>query len=463
MSPTPERFSRIVTERLRTGRDWRWPGERDNDRILYSSAFRRLAGVTQVVAADEGHVFHNRLTHSLQVSQVACGLAQRLIRQDDRLAARLGGISPDVAAAAGLAHDLGHPPFGHVAEAELDHLVTEVYGVADGFEGNAQSFRIVNALAHRAPPPHPPGLDLTPATLNAMLKYPWFRELESSKPATEQDSAGRNKRTKTKKARKWGAYRLEKSAFDTARRLLPTQGSDRKSPEAEIMDWADDLTFAVHDAEDFYRAGLIPLDRLSLTDDAERTHFFDGIRQRPELLRMIEGSLTSEYTDTFRKFISDGFPLDEKYVGSTAQRSALRYFVSVQIGEFINAFELVEPKGADQPFVQIDPVRLKMVRMLKLLTWHYVILNPSLATQQHGQRMIIQTLFQIFHDAATSGKYDMFPHAFRDAVKEAKESDSKLVTRTVADLISGMTERQAVEMYQRLTGVSLGSVLDSIL
>jgi dGTPase len=232
------------------------------------------------------------------------------------------------------------------------------------------------------------------------------------------------------------------------------------------MDWADDLTFAVHDAEDFYRAGMIPLDRLSLKDDAERKHFFDGIEQRSELLRMLGGSLTPDYTDTFRKLICDGFPLDEKYVGSTAQRSNLRRFSSAQIGEFINAFELVEPGTTDQAFVQVDPVRLKMVKMLKLLTWHYVILNPSLATQQYGQRKIVQTLFEAFHDAARSGKDSIFPHTFRDAAREARELDSKewkSVTRLVADLISGMTERQAVEMYQRLTGISLGSVLNSIL
>ncbi len=443
----------------------RSPSERDYDRILYSSAFRRLSGVTQVVAAAEGHVFHNRLTHSLQVSQVSCRLAQRLIRKDSHLAERLGGIDPDVAAAAGLAHDLGHPPFGHVAEEELDRLATE-YGLAEGFEGNAQSFRIVNRLAQRKPLPHPPGLDLTPATINAMLKYPWFRELDPhdpSKPATVPALSETDKRVKTKKARKWGAYTSEKDAFDRARSLDPTKGSDRKSPEAEIMDWADDLTFAVHDADDFYRAGFIPLDRLALADDAERTLFFDGIERRAELLQMIGGRLTPEYMEAFNKVVI-GFPLDVKYVGSTAQRSYLRDFASARIEQFIDAFELVEPQTG-QPFAQIDPLRERMVRMLKLLTWHYVILNPSLATQQHGQRTIIRTLFGIFHDAASNGNYDIFPLAFREMVRGAREEDpkSKLPIRAIADLISGMTERQAIDMYHRLTGISLGSVLNSIL
>jgi dGTPase len=223
-----DRYRRTYSEKTRQVPDWREPAERDCDRILYSSAFRRLTGVTQVVAADEGHVFHNRLTHSLQVSQVARRLAERLIRKDKSLTLRVGGIDPDVAQAAGLAHDLGHPPFGHVAEDELDHLVSEVHAVPDGFEGNAQSFRIVNALAHRAPPPHPPGLNLTPATLNAILKYPWFRELDpddDSKPATEFDPASGGKTLKTKKARKFGAYRLERDQFNAARTLSPFRGA----------------------------------------------------------------------------------------------------------------------------------------------------------------------------------------------------------------------------------------------
>jgi len=461
LTGSSDRYQRTYSEKKKTTQDWREPAERDSDRILYSSAFRRLAGVTQVVSADEGHVFHNRLTHSLQVAQVARRLAERLIRKDKSLTLRLGGIDPDVAQAAGLAHDLGHPPFGHVAEDELDRLVTDVHKVPDGFEGNAQSFRIVNALAHRAPAPHPPGLNLTPATLNAMLKYPWFRELDASnsKPAVELSTGG--KALKTKKASKFGAYSLERDQFNAARALFPTAGSDLKTPEAEIMDWADDLTFAVHDAEDFYRAGLIPLDRLSLDDDAERTHFFDGITARPELLRMIGGSLTSDYTNAFYRVII-GFPLDEKYVGTTAQRSSLRNFMSALIGTYINAFELVEPKTTGARFLAIHPSVEKQVRMLKLLTWHYVILNPSLATQQHGQRRIIRTLMEILHEAAATGNESVFPLAFKDQVTNSR-GDAALTTRIITDIVSGMTERQAVEMYHRLTGVELGSIFDTLL
>jgi dGTPase len=144
--------------------------------------FRRLAGVTQVVSPGEGEIFHNRLTHSLKVAQIARRFAESFLQRQLDVVATWGGLEPEVAEAAALAHDLGHPPFGHVAEEELDHLVAaEIHGGpnkipndgrSEGYEGNAQSFRIVTELTgRRLESSH--ALDLTRATLNAMLKYPW--------------------------------------------------------------------------------------------------------------------------------------------------------------------------------------------------------------------------------------------------------------------------------------------------
>ncbi|HUG15346.1 MAG TPA: dNTP triphosphohydrolase, partial [Thermomicrobiales bacterium] len=152
--------------------DQRTPFQRDRDRILYASAFRRLGGITQVVSPSERVLVHNRLTHTLEVAQVARRLAEKL-SADTALADLIefvGGINPDVAEAAALAHDLGHPPFGHIAEEVLNNLALSS-NLTDGFNGNAQSFRIVTRLAMR----HLSftGLNLTRATVNAILKYPW--------------------------------------------------------------------------------------------------------------------------------------------------------------------------------------------------------------------------------------------------------------------------------------------------
>src|SRR5206468_13103492 len=136
--------------------------ERDHDRVLYTTALQRLAGITQIAAPEAGVTIHNRLTHTLKVAQVARRLAKQIGLSVDR---------QEVAAAAALAHDLGHPPFGHLAEVKLNERA-EGWG---GFEGNAQSFRIVNFLALRTGSYR--GLNLTRRTLSGILKYPWLQDV----------------------------------------------------------------------------------------------------------------------------------------------------------------------------------------------------------------------------------------------------------------------------------------------
>jgi dGTPase len=155
--------------------DVRSRGKRDRDRILYTSSLRRLGEITQVASPQESQVLHNRLTHSLEVAQIGKRLAQRLLQEPGGLdrAESVGGIDPDVVEAAALAHDLGHPPFGHIAERQLKRCVQDA-GLTDEYEGNAQSFRIVISLEQRLL--GFPGLNLTRATLNAILKYPCLHE-----------------------------------------------------------------------------------------------------------------------------------------------------------------------------------------------------------------------------------------------------------------------------------------------
>jgi dGTPase len=151
----------------KTHDDPREPFQLDRDRLLYSQAFRRLTGVTQVVSPGEGEVFHNGLTHTLKVAQVARRLSEALLHNNPEEVSDWGGLSPDVVESAALAHDLGHPPFGHVAEEELNSLVSEELCRAtsknpkkdpcEGYEGNAQSFRIITELAVRRG--SHPGLD----------------------------------------------------------------------------------------------------------------------------------------------------------------------------------------------------------------------------------------------------------------------------------------------------------------
>ena len=422
--------------------DQRTPFQRDRDRILYTSAFRRLAWVTQVVSSSEGEPFHNRLTHTLEVAQVGRRLAEKLAREQPDVVQELGGVAPDVVEAAALAHDLGHPPFGHTVEEELDRLIAPD-GVSDGFEGNPQSFRVVTKLAIRNT--EFLGLNLTRATLNAVLKYPWYRQA---------DPPQRNK--------KWGAYASEKEEFDWAREG-ETQ-DDRKSAEAELMDFADDIAYAIHDVEDFYRTGLIPLDRLIRQED-EVDRFLDGAFSSLERIGQRVEYGKDHCKNVFKQLL-ETLPVTEPYGGTSQHRARLRSMTASLIGGYVKAIRLQVPTQASDRRVRIEEQAEVELFVLKQLTWYYVINNAALATQQHGQRHIIRELFWIFNDAAESKKLDIFAVSSREQMERLIENGNYVKKeerlRVIADLLSGMTEQQVVAIYQRLTGVSLGTVMDTI-
>jgi dGTPase len=405
--------------------------------VLYTSAFRRLAQVTQVVGADTGHVFHNRLTHSLQVAQVWRRLAERLISLHAAELEESTGLDPDVVEAACLAHDMGHPPFGHIAEEELNELAEEDI---DGFEGNAQSFRIVTQLSQHSPLHR--GLDLTRATLAAILKYPWLR--------------GENQG----KLKKWGAYGSAQKDFDFARELVG--GTAERTIEAQLMDWSDDITYSAHDLDDFYRAGKIPLHLLAdRRYGGERAVFFDAARRR----HLGEGGIWADshsLEEAFNEVIIGLFPLENAYRGTWKERADLRDLISQLIGRYVGGTSLVlESDG--KPRLSIDEHLLLEVAMLKELTWSYIIEAPSLISQQYGQRKVIQKLFEIYRDASTGSKcLGVFPPYYRDPIEKNHNND-EIIRRTIVDLIAGMTEEQALKVHNRPVGVSLGSGLEDLL
>lgn len=414
--------------------DSRSKAEKDRDRVLYTSSLRRLTQITQVVAADVGHVFHNRLTHSLQVAQVGRSLAKRLRQRFPEIWHLSEGLDPDVVEAACLAHDLGHPPFGHIAEQELNRLAGDEI---DGFEGNAQSFRIVTRLSQHSPTHH--GLDLTRATLAAVLKYPWlWRE--------NPDNLD-----------KWGAYRSELKDFEFASSLALVRGT--KTLEADVMDWGDDITYSVHDMEDFYRAGWVPVHLLANKQyDKERRWFFARVAARhPEKkgIWMDRPALEEAFTDLIANF----FPLERPYTGRWMERAALRDVTSQLIDRFVGTTQLVVQDGRCVLRKDRD-VELE-VAMLKELTWVYVIEASGLATQQAGLRRMIRALFAAYWRAVRRSEWHLFPPYYHEALENAP--DDRVRRRVVTDLIASMTEAQAIAMHHRLTGVTAGSGLEQLM
>jgi dGTPase len=410
---------------------------RDRDRLLYAASFRRLAGVTQVVGALEGHVFHNRLTHTIKVAQIARRLAEIHVRDTT---GKKTGIDPDVVETAALAHDLGHPPFGHIAEERLNFLVRKA-GDNEGFEGNAQSFRIVTRLeAHR---PEYPGLNLTKASLLAVLKHPSFRK-ELLGPPEQQE--------------KFGAYRDDSEAFEFIREGM---ADGVMSLEAEVMDVADSIAYSVHDLDDFHRAGLVPIAELAHDDYAFRQFIaaWKNAKKPPP-------TSVDRYLDQLRSLLLMYAPTDaeNRYDDPWEQQGDLQYVSSFLIGRYVRSYRL-EPLPIANRRLVTDPGLEMELRFLQRLVWHYVIENPRLATQQHGQRRIIETLFDVFLAAAQDADLRMIPPLMHREVRRINASGGKgsgvtTAARVAADIVCSFTDAQAALLYRRLSGVSTGSVGD---
>jgi dGTPase len=409
----------------------RTEAQRDRDRILYSSALQRLGGITQVSPPESGYAFHTRLIHSVKVAQVAQRIAQRLKANAPGGAAGeiIGALDVDAVEAAGLAHDLGHPPFGHIAEQELKKLA--VGAELDGFEGNAQSFRILTRLGTAGPfTAKSTGLNLTRRTLNGTLKYPWLRNAEDP---DRKD--------------KWGAYPPDSDHLGWVRTNWPTEHATSRSIEAEIMDWADDVTYAVHDVDDFYRAGLIPLDRLR-SDSDELQRFRDYMTTK---------DLDADLIAAAEKLYGDklGLGIADPYEGRLEQRAGLRAAGGGLIGRYVQSVAVIEDDG--KTLFTVPDELVSEVGMLKQLTWFYVIDRPSLAIIQEGQRRIISTLFERYRDGIEHQQYRLFPPGYVERLEAAETDPAKV--RAVIDLIAGLTEAAAVQIYQRLCGQSTGSLL----
>lgn len=409
--------------------------QRDRDRILYSSAFNRLAGITQVASSAPGASFHNRLTHSFKVAQVARRLAERLREQEGDVDL-VEKLDADAAEAAALAHDLGHPPFGHIAE----EVLADVMQTAGGFEGNAQSFRIVCRLAMRDPGQR--GLNLTPGTLNGMLKYPWLPGEHPTDPTSS----------------KFGAYWSDREDLAAAQGKTTVRPGQR-TLEAELMDWSDDITYAVHDLEDFYRVGLVPLERLR-TDGDERQRFYESFFKDGALRVKFDGANPDHLRDRL-DYLFLGRLVFDPFVGTSTQRAQLRQASSNLIGDFQAAISArVTAEEAQQRVVKIGADEQADVLILKELTWFYVINRPALALIQEAQKDVVKRLFEIYDAAAApKGRRELLPVPEREAV--ADDPPDAVRHRIICDFVAGLTEMRALELHGLASGTRQGTILDA--
>lgn len=426
--------------------EWR----RDAARVIHSSAFRRLQGKTQLYPVKESDFFRNRLTHSLEVGQIAKSIAIRLNETEEFLRSPEMKIEPDICEIAGWVHDIGHPPYGHNGEEALDALMRD-HG---GFEGNAQTFRILSRLekkekAHNADKHGSDddgndlryGLNLTFRTLAATLKYnspiPLDRPLKPYNGPVKgyyTDDADR-------------VHGIKDAVLGSA-----SSRADFKTIECSIMDIADDIAYSTYDLEDSFKAGfLTPLDLVNppseiLTKVAAKITERSGITFSPldaqQVLEAIFGQIIGDNdVDTPLQRLQEASGSSKELANDAFIRNR---FTSELVGRFINGVKF----DPDDDLPCLSKVRLGdavyfEIEVLKNYMFYSRIMSPDLQIiAQRGKEIVEKIMTRISVDPQS-----ILPGDFSALCGRLRKVSTK---RIVCDFIAGMTDRYASEYFGRL-------------
>ena len=378
---------------------------RDRARVLHAASLRRLANTTQVVGPGSDDFVRNRLTHSLEVGQVARELGQAL------------GCHPDLVETAALAHDLGHPPFGHNGE----YALAELADSCGGFEGNAQTLRILTRLEAKTATPdgRSVGLNLTRATLDATMKYPWPRS--HGEP-------------------KFGTYADDVAAFAWVRDGV---AGSRCCVEAQVMDLADDVAYSVHDVEDGVVAGRIDL-RL-LQEPAERADVFAVVREwyQPDSDdAVLQAAL--ERLQALPIWPGAGFD------GTRVSLAALKRLTSGLIGRFCETTQAATHAAfGSGPLVRHDadlvvpPTVRDEIAVLKGVAAHYVMRTVDRLAAMQGQRALLTELAAGLLRHAPRSLSPVFHGDWYAAGDDAQR------LRVVVDQVASLTDVSAAAWHER--------------
>jgi dGTPase len=384
--------------------------QRDRARVLHGAALRRMAAKTQVVAPGTDDFARNRLTHSLEVGQVGRELGGQL------------GCDPDLVETACLAHDLGHPPFGHNGEDALDDAAAG----CGGFEGNAQTLRVLTRLEGKSftATGRSAGLNLTRAALDATIKYPWPR------------SAG---------TRKFGVYEDDLEVYAWIRAGGGGSGP-RRCLEAQVMDFADDVAYSVHDVEDGIQAGLIDLK--ALLGAAERAEIADVVRE--SYLPDADDDEIVERADALAGL--DWWP----HAHDPGRRglAALKNMTSQLIGRFCSAAEQATraaygpgPLTRYAADLVVPRSTQAEVAFLKAIATRYVMRTDARCAIQARERELIAGLVDLYDALAP----DALEAPFREDWTAA--ADDRGRRRVVVDQIASLSDTSAVARCAALRGI----------
>lgn len=367
--------------------------ERDRARVLHSSGLRRLGAKTQVLGPATNDFVRTRLTHTLEVAQIGRSLAKYM------------GADQDLVETASLCHDLGHPPFGHNGERALAEVSKDI----GGFEGNAQTLRLITRLEPKRffPNGRPAGMNLTRATVDATIKYPWGAE------------AGK---------RKFNVYEDDRDVFEWAR-----MGHTGKCVEAQMMDLADDIGYSVHDVEDAVVRGKVQLENLpnEIGQVVEATvNWYGGDGER------IEAAF---------KRLQPLFP--ESYNGSQRGLARLKDLTSDFIGRFLTAVSEASPTSLRYEGEVIIPEETAdEILLLKGIAVTYVMAPRELEPTYLSQRSVLFDLVDALWDRPSE-----MDRMYLDIYRESGDEATKL--RAIIDQVASLTDQSAMAWHARLCGM----------
>ena len=407
-------YNEFDTETLGYRReDYRTEFEKDRDRIIHSSAFRRLQAKTQVFLSGEYDFYRTRLTHSIEVSQIGRSICSHLLRSGQPLSDTFF-IDPALVEAACLAHDIGHPPFGHAGERTLNDLMK----AKGGFEGNAQTLRILAETFYSDQ-----GMKPTRALVDAVLKYKML--------------------WKGSKKEKHFVYDEQAEILDWVFRDSNYLGesdftedkNEFRSIECQIMDWADDTAYSINDVADGVKAGFISAKRIR-----------DWASER-EL-------------DDFGQATVDQL--------ADAISANIERFLSIKIGQFIQACSLVpasnflNDRTNRYAFdLEIDEFSKRQSELYKAIALELVFRAPQVVQLEAKGDFMLQRLFEKMHENYSRDKPEhLIPSSVHDAIASKQSDEEK--ARLLCDYIAGMTDHHATRIYRRFFDPNFGSLADLV-
>ena len=407
--------------------DFRSPFQVDRDRVLHTTAFRRLQNKTQVFWSGEYDFYRTRLTHSLEVAQIGRSICGWLLASTDDFSPE-NTIDADLVEAVCLSHDLGHPPFGHAGERSLNHFMAP-YG---GFEGNAQTLRL---LTERIFSQRRTGMDPSRAFVDGILKYKsgWgeLKEVEGKEPANHFIYDEQSEYTE---------WTLGGQAFPGELEAGKVRDSF-KSVECQVMDWADDTAYSLNDLADSVRAGF--LNEESIRRWAEK--------------RGLESGPDSPLGDLIRAI----------------SRGRIDSFVGHRIGLYVKAAKVQETEnflsGESNRYrfrIVVDQAIQEESEIFKRLAFEVVFLSTQLKQLEHKGSMMLRRLRELFHlryvdQQPVDGQFfQLLPPEQVEEIERVETAWER--ARLVCDFLAGMTDGYAVRMYQRLFSPGFGSIGDIV-